>query len=463
MEKILLVEDADTLREVLSTVLKTEGYLVDAFSDAESALKEMKNADYALILSDFKLPQKNGLDFLAQVRQLLPHTPFIIMTAYGSIDIAIQAMKLGANDFITKPFEPNFLCSTIADVIKHKRIVDRELGKETRRSRKFISEDPQMLTILEQAKKVARVDSSVLILGESGTGKEVFARYIHENSARSQKPFVAVNCAAFPAELLESEFFGHESGSFTGATQARVGLLEIASEGTIFLDEIGDMPPALQVKLLRALQEKEIKYVGGNKTVKINPRIISATNCNLEDALNSGKLREDFYYRLNVISFELTPLRQRPKDIELLTNYFVEYFCQTNGREAVKIEDSAWRLLKTYAWPGNIRELENVLERAVILCAKSIKAEDLGLSQTFGLDVQSIEESVQTLPQVAQRAVRKAEVDLILKTLKQTSGNKTKAALVLGVSYKTLLNKIKEYELDTSSAVELDLESTSAN
>lgn len=447
MDRILIIEDADSLREVMASVLQSEGYRVDAYVDAESALKAINSNSYACILSDFKLPKKNGLDLLKETREISKTVPFIIMTAFGSIDIAVEAMKLGANDFICKPFEPKVLCSMIKDVITHRRIVDRSFGLRTKRERSFLTESPSAQKLIHQARKVAKVDTSVLILGESGTGKELVARFIHEQSSRRDKPFVAVNCAALPADLLESEFFGHEAGSFTGATQTRVGVFEVASEGTIFLDEIGDMPLPLQVKLLRALQEREIKRVGSNRSIKVNPRVIAATHQSIEESLNEGSLRQDFYYRVAVVTLNIPPLRERLQDIDLLTRHYVEYFCNNLGKQTIELERSALDILKGYSWPGNARELENVIERAVILADHTIKSEHLGINLDLSLELMS--ESQQTLAEISARAARRAEVDLITRTLSQTMGNKTKAAQLLGVSYKTLLNKVKEYKIDS--------------
>lgn len=450
MKRILLVEDVDSLRDVLASVLEHDGYAVDAFPSAESALQNLKQQqEYACVLADFKLPGMDGIELLKNVRSLLPTVPYIIMTAYGSIEISVEAMKHGANDFICKPFEPDTIRAVISDVIQHRRVLDRSLGIRTRRDRSFLSNSPAVQALLAQAKKVAKVDSPVLILGESGCGKELLARYIHEHSPRRDKQFIAINCAAMPADLLESEFFGHEAGAFTGATQSRVGVLEFASEGTILLDEIGDMPAALQVKLLRALQEREIKRLGSNKAIKINPRIISATNHNIDEALKLGKMREDFYYRIAVISLTVPPLRERPQDIQLLSQYYIDHFAAAMGKPGLSLDKQAERLLTQYAWPGNARELENVIERAVILSGDSIKPEHLGLP--LGIDLGALESTTVSLSAIAAEAAKKAEVEIILKTLAQTSGNKSKAAQVLGVSYKTLLNKVKEYKLAGSS------------
>ncbi|NMC64400.1 MAG: sigma-54-dependent Fis family transcriptional regulator [SAR324 cluster bacterium] len=445
MHKLLIVEDTDSLRDVLATVLEQEGFLVDAAASAEESLPLLKSNSYDCILADFKLPEMNGLELLKELRNNGSEVPYIIMTAYGSIELAVDAMKSGANDFISKPFESKFLCANIKDVIAHNRIINREPIQLTSESPSIETKDPEFLKILSQAKKVAQVDSTVLLLGESGTGKELTARFIHEHSKRKDEPFVAINCAAIPSELLESELFGHSKGSFTGATQDRKGLFEYASKGTIFLDEIGDMPTLLQVKLLRALQEGEIRRIGSNTPVKVNPRIIAATHKDLEDCIATGHMREDFYYRIAVISFQLPPLRKRPDDIEMLTRHFIDYFARKNGRPAPKISKDAMDFLRRHPLPGNTRELENVIQRAVILSDDLIEIEHLGL----GLDIHfdTINEARITLPAIAEQAVRKAEIDLIMQTLRQTMGNKSKAAKLLGVSYKTLLNKVKEYQL----------------
>lgn len=445
MEKILLVEDADSLREVLVSVLQNDGYAVDAFSTAEEALPALRRSTYACILADFKLPGMNGIELLKATREISRNVPYLIMTAFGSIEIAVEAMKHGANDFICKPFEPDMIRSVIKQVIEHKRIIERNIGTRSRRERAFLGESPSIQKVLHQAKKIARVDTSVLILGESGCGKELLARFIHEHSPRHDKQFVAVNCAAMPAELLESEFFGHEAGAFTGATQTRIGVLEYASEGTILLDEVGDMPPVLQVKLLRALQEREIKRVGSNKPIKINPRVIAATNQNIEEALKNGSMREDFYYRIAVISLTLPPLRERPHDIEVLSQFYIDHFSSVVGKKGIEMDRTARDMIRTYTWPGNARELENVMERAVILADSIIKPEHLGINVSINFD--ALDESVRTLSEIAGLAARRAEVDLISRTLAQTMGNKSKAAQILGVSYKTLLNKVKEYNL----------------
>ena len=448
MEAILVIEDDASLREVLCTVLQTSGFSVVSAESAEESLPIFATERIDCVLADFKLPGMNGIELLRKVRDTMPRVPYVLMTAFGSVAVAVEAMKSGATDYISKPFEPSTLATMLRDVIKHNRIIDRDGADRSKKQRGFFSTSPVLEKILAQARHVARVDSSVLILGESGTGKEVLARYLHEHSPRRDKPFIAVNCAAIPPDLLESEFFGHEAGAFTGATQCRVGVLELASAGTVFLDEVGDMPPLLQVKLLRALQEHEIRHVGGNKQIRVTPRIIAATNRDVEAEIASGEMRDDFYYRLAVVTFNLPPLRERKEDIMPLVERSMKHFAVMMGKENVTIDPVAQDMLMTYSWPGNVRELENVIERAVLMCDHEIRAEHLGIY--VRLDLAAIEESIKTLPEIASQAVRKAEVEAIERALHVTAGNKSKAADILGVSYKTLLNKVKEYNISSA-------------
>jgi len=445
IDRVLIVEDSQGLRDALTVVLENEGYQVESCTAAEDAIETVANNNFSLILSDFKLPGMTGIEFLKNARDKSPTVPFVMMTAFGSIDVAVEAMREGANDFLCKPFEPEHLCSLVKNMVQQQRLIDKNLGRQARRNRKFVTRDPKLVAILERAKKAARFDTPVLILGESGTGKELIARFIHEHSDRKNEKFVSINCAAIPSQLLESEFFGHEAGAFTGASQSRAGLFEIAKNGTIFLDEIGDMPHHLQVKLLRALQEGEIRKVGGTNTIKVNPRILAATNKSVEAGEEGGCLREDFYYRLAVMTVNIPPLRERKEDIVVLVNHFVEDFSNKIEKPVPMIKESAWEVLTRYPWPGNVRELENVMERAVLLCNDVLDLQHLGIS--LDIDFDTIEDIISTLPEVADRAAQKAEMELIHKILQRTGGNKSKAAVVLGVSYKTLLKKIKEYQI----------------
>ena len=444
MDSILVIEDTQSLREVLCTVLNCEGYHVTGVGSAEEGLEKLKTDSFTMVLSDLKLPGMSGLEFLKAAKTEQTTLPIIVMTAYGNIDIAVQAMKHGATDFITKPFDPAMLCNLLSQVAQHRRIIDRNLSNPAGRKRKFITQDPSAQLILHQARKVAPLKSPVLILGESGTGKELIARLIHENSPRAEMPFVAVNGGSVPNEMLESEFFGHEEGSFTGATEKRIGLFSIADKGTIFLDEIGNMSTALQMKLLRVLQESEIRPLGSNKTQKIDVRVISATNVNLNESLKNKDFREDLYYRLGVVILEIPPLRERKDDIELLANFFIKSLSNELGREALPLTKDAISILCAYDWPGNVRELENVIEQSLVFASDKIGPECFEFGQ---VNTEAVDE-INTLTCIASEAAKKAEIEAIRKIMAQTKGNKTKAAKALGVSYKTLLNKVKEYDLD---------------
>ena len=444
MDTILIVEDTAPLREALCAVLENSGFRAIGVPSAEAALSMLTVEEVTCVLADFKLTGMNGIDLVRHVRVDRPQRPFLIMTAYGSVDIAVESMKCGANDFISKPFDPMHLVPILREVIEHNRIVNRTITTKKRALQGVFTTSPRVEKILGQARQVARVDTPVLLLGESGTGKEVCARYIHEHSPRHNKPFIALNCGAIPSELLESEFFGHEHGAFTGATQSRIGVLEMATEGTVFLDEVGEMSPLLQVKLLRALQEHEIRRVGGNRQIRVSPRIIAATNRSMEDAIASGAMREDFYFRIAVVTLLMPPLRERREDIRPMAERLLEHFGASLGKAGIAFEPIALEILESYPWPGNIRELENVIERATLMAESVVRAEDLGIR--VHLDLGAIEEATKTLPQITAAATHSAEVEAIERALASTGGNKTRAAGLLGISYKTLLNKVREYQ-----------------
>lgn len=445
-ESILVVEDTPSLRDVLAQVLSAEGYNVSTSGTAEDALEKIAGTDFTMVLSDLKLPGRSGLELISETREMNKAVPIVVMTAYGSIDIAVDAMKLGATDFITKPFDPVELCQLIAQIVEHRRIIDRSSDS---RHKTFVTQNAEAAEMLAQAKKVAPLACPVLVLGESGTGKELVARYIHANSPRCDERFVAVNCGSMPSDLLESEFFGHEAGAFTGASEQRVGLFEVATHGTIFLDEIANMPANLQTKLLRALQESEIKRLGSTKMRKINTRVVSATNADIAREIESGAFREDLYYRLGVVILEVPPLRRRPEDIPLLANYFVKRFSQEFERPTPALSAAVIKKLSCYPWPGNVRELENAICRAMVLSEGALTPDSFELKENIGL----LDEDVQqTLPEAIAETVRRTETEIISKTLARTYGNKSKAAELLGVSYKTLLNKVKEYSIETPGA-----------
>jgi len=450
MESVLVVEDTDSLRQVLAQVLEGEGFRVQTASSAEDAVACLKDGSFSLILSDLKLPGASGIDLIQSAQKGGCTCPILVMTAYGSIDIAVQAMKIGATDFITKPFEPEKLVRLIQQVLEHRKLLGRNLNTARRQNRRLVTQSHLMEQVLSQCRKVAALSSNVMILGESGTGKELVARYIHDQSPRSSKEFIGVNCASMPGELLESEFFGHEIGAFTGATQKRQGLFELASKGTLFLDEIGTMPPELQIKLLRTLQESEIKPIGSSQVKKIDTRVLSATNCKIEEAIEEKKFREDLYYRLGVVIIEVPSLRDRKEDIELLSNYFLKRFASEAKRSVPSLSKNAVKKLQNHYWPGNVRELENVIERAMVFSnGQQLDAEDIELS---GNELNSLDHGVtaeRSLQEISQEAAKKAEVEAISQVMRETMGNKSKAARILGVSYKTLLNKVKDYNIES--------------
>ena len=447
MAKILLVEDDTGLRTALTAVLQQSNYGIVSVPSAEEALTKIVEEEFALVLSDYRLVGENGLWLLQRVRELSIDLPFVLMTAYGSIEMAVKAIKIGANDYLTKPFDPPVLLNLLSDLLKYNQVVNR--CDLTLKKRQFLTVSSSALELLRRAEKAARYDSTVLITGESGTGKELIAQHIHYNSSRRDHPFCAVNCAAMPAELLESELFGHTKGAFTGATQARKGLFEFASKGTLFLDEVGDMPNEVQVKLLRVLQEHEIRPLGSSELVAVAPRIIAATNVNLIEALRSGKIREDFYFRLAVVPLEVPALRERPEDIEYLSERFVNIERERSRNSELRLSNIARRALRDYPWPGNVRELENVIQRAAILTQGEILPEHLGINSL--IDLSSLEEASFDLRVIALKAARLAEQKTIERALLSTKGNKSEAARLLGVSYKTLLNKLKEVNIQPLS------------
>ena len=367
--RILVVDDEESMREVIGIMLRREGYRVDLAADGAQADQQLLNQDYDLIISDIKMPRMGGMDLLAKVKERTPETVMIMVTAFSSTDEAVEAMKQGAYDYITKPFRNEEIRLVVQNALERKilRQENRELKRELGQRNSFaglIGKSKPMQRVYELIEKVAASNVNVLISGESGTGKELVARAIHYQGKRSGRPFVPVNCGAIPENLLESELFGHEKGSFTGAIQQKRGLFEVADGGTLFLDEIGELPPAMQVKLLRVLQEREIRRVGGTRDLPVDVRLVAATNKNLAKEVAAGRFREDLFYRLNVIPLELPPLRDRRQDIPLLVEHF--YGRQT-GRGKVTITEGAMRRLLDYTWPGNIRELENVVERCIVL------------------------------------------------------------------------------------------------
>jgi DNA-binding NtrC family response regulator len=454
METILVVEDKESMAQMLKETLELEGYEVVIASDGAEGIKKIKAIKVSLVLTDLKLPKKDGLDVLRASKDENPLIPVIVMTAHGSVETAVHAMKLGAFDFITKPLDTDYLLLLMDRALKNQRLVTENLLLKDVLSHRvgmpdIIGKSPGMVEVAKNIQKVASTKTTVLLLGESGTGKELFARAIHDLSPRKDHPFVPINCAAIPGELLESELFGHEKGAFTGAGERKLGKLELADRGTVFLDEIGEMDLSLQSKLLRALQEGEIDRVGGTHSIKIDIRIIAASNRDLEVAVNENSFREDLFYRLSVFPVSVPPLRERKDDIPALVEHFVSKYSAELNISRKNITGDALDILTGYSWKGNVRELENVIERALILCdGEEITNRELSLSP-----VGSPEKSVShipldgTLEETAKAALKIAESRRIKKALEDTHGNKTKAAEQLKVSYKTLLTKIKDYQI----------------
>jgi DNA-binding NtrC family response regulator len=459
MPDILLVEDKESLRRVLRLTLEHAGYGVTEAADARAALQEIARAPYRLVLTDLRMPHGSGLDVLRAARAADPFAPVVVMTAYGSIDEAVQAMKEGAHDFLQKPVDSNHLLLLVERALEQARLRTENMLLREEWSRRYgfpriIGESDAIKRAVAETQRVAPTEATVLLLGESGTGKELFARAVHHLSPRRDKPFVAINCAAIPETLIESELFGHERGAFTGATDRRPGKFELASGGTVFLDEIGELPLAVQGKLLRAIEEKTVDRIGGRVTVPVDVRIVAATNRALQHAAERGEFRRDLYFRLAVFPVEIPPLRTRGDDVLLLARHFAAQFGQELRGHAAALSEATVEVLRRHDWPGNVRELENAIERACILAdAPTLEPHDLSLpaSSAGGTDEAGASfaelDSSGTLAEVAERAVRHVERRKIAAALAAHEGNKTRAAETLGVSYKTLLTKIKDYEL----------------
>ncbi|MBI3595964.1 MAG: sigma-54-dependent Fis family transcriptional regulator [Nitrospirae bacterium] len=455
MAVILVIEDKESMAQMLSQALQAEGHQVIVGRDGREGLDKFKESKVDLVVSDLRLPHKSGLEVLEVVKEHNPLVPVILMTAYGTIETAVKAVKEGAYDFITKPFDPDHLIHLINKALEKQRLVTenlilREEFAKHLKLPKIIGKSPKMLEVIGKVQKVAASQTTVLLLGESGTGKELFARAVHYLSPRKEGPFVAINCAAIPRDLLESELFGHERGAFTGAVARKMGKFELANKGTVFLDEIGDMDLALQAKLLRVLEGEEFMRVGGTVKIKVDVRMIAATNKDLQAAINQKLFREDLYYRLAVFPITIPPLRERADDIPTLVDHFVGYYCQELKKEPKAMAPASMELLIKYPWTGNVRELQNCIERAVILSdGQVLLPEHLGLrvkaTAEAGLAELQTEGSLQ---EVSHAAIQFAESRMIRKVLKETGGNKSRAAEILKVSYKTLLTKIKDYGIE---------------
>lgn len=442
MEKsILIVEDDSLFRSLLSTILKEEGYRVEEAENGQEGLAKFIGGDFDLAITDLKMPAMSGMDLLVKAKKERPESRWIVITAFGSIDNAVEAMKAGASDYLTKPLHnPDELRLIVQRILKEAdsditiSLLSEELGKQFP-TMEMIFLGEKMQQVYQLVKDVSPTSASVLISGASGTGKELVARVIHQMSPRRGKAFIAVHCAALTETLLESELFGHERGAFTGAVASRKGRFELADGGTIFLDEIAEIPQAIQVKLLRVLQERELERVGGTKTIRVDVRIISATNKNLKKEVSAGRFREDLFYRLNVFPLELPSLSERGEAIIPLANYFLKKFSLPLGKNIKGFTSAAQRALTEYSWPGNIRELQNVIERAVILASGDIDEEHLNI------------ETQSDRSFTGNGLLQKIERETIQKILNEVGGNRKAAADILGVSLRTLQYRIKEYGL----------------
>jgi DNA-binding NtrC family response regulator len=460
---ILVVEDDRAQREALQEILQKEGYDLETVPDGETGLKRLQEQGYDLVLTDMSLPGMGGLDILKFLVHHQPHCLCIIVTGYATVKNSVDAMRLGAYDYLPKPVDPQELRLVVQRALEHQRLQQENLQLKKQLFKRFgftniIGTSEPIVQLFELIRKVADTDSTVLILGESGTGKELIARALHYNSQRRQGNLVAVNCAAIPEELLESELFGHERGAFTHAVRTRIGRFEQANCGTIFLDEIADMSPALQVKLLRVLQDRSFERVGGVKSIKVDIRVIAATNQELEALVKQGNFREDLYYRLNVIPIRVPPLRERMGDIPLLVKHFLQEFSKKKKKPAKRLSPQAIDLLVRYPWPGNVRELENLVERLVILTeGDEVKVDDLPQRfrevSSIGAGVESIDfpQEGLNLPQ----ALLDLERRLILKALEQSNWVKSRAAQLLNLNRTTLIEKMKKQQILTPEASSL--------
>ncbi|MCI0566630.1 MAG: sigma-54 dependent transcriptional regulator [Acidobacteria bacterium] len=454
MDRILIVDDEKGMRDLLSIMLKNDGYRVDAAESATRARELISRGSYDLVISDISMPDGSGVDVLRTARETQPDCIVILITAYASTESAIEALKLGAYDYIIKPFDVEELRIVLKNALEKRQLerentlLKREL-KETSRFDDLVGESPAMDQVKAMLDRVAPTNSTVLIWGESGTGKELAARAIHRRSPRRAKQFVSINCGALPDELLESELFGHVKGSFTGAVATKKGLFEVADGGTIFLDEIGDTSPAMQVKLLRVLQERQIRRVGGTEQLEVDVRIITATNQDLESMVREKRFREDLYYRINVIAIKMPPLREKREDIAALANHFLAKYTKIMGKRIRDISPDAMRQLMEYSWPGNVRELENVIERAVAL-----EGSDRILPASFNREVASRTDEAQPLPVVLNDSGIDLETQLerlrerfMNEALSRTQGVQTRAAELLGMSFRSFRYFAKKYNL----------------
>ncbi len=456
---ILVVEDDRSMRRVLKAMLEKDGYKVYTANNGKEALELLnENSEIGVVISDIKMPELDGIELLDVVLREYPYIPVILITAHGTIDSAVSALKKGAFDYITKPFDLNEMRQVVKKAVSTRKLNDLNYYFRPDEWGKFdiIGRSRKMLQVYEIISKVADTPSTVLITGEHGTGKELVARALHQNSSRRNQPFITINCAAIPPNLMEAELFGYEKGAFTGAVSSKAGKFELAHKGTLFLDEIGEIPVDMQVKLLRVLQNGTFERVGGVRTINVDVRVIAATNRNLEKMIQEGTFRQDLYYRLKVVPIYLPPLRERRSDIPLLVTFFIKKFNQRLNKNIQGITPDALESLQNYDWPGNIRELENVIERSILFASgQRITIQDLPpeivesyISHSFlnTADEEELKKAI-SLPQLWRKEKERLERKMITKALQQTKGNVTQAAKLLGISRKSLQKKMKEFNL----------------
>ena len=447
---ILLVEDEEICRQNLKRILNKEGYSVDESTSGVNALKLLNQQEYDLVLTDLKMKTVDGMEVLRASKALYPHTEVIMITGYATVHSAVEAMREGAYHYIAKPFQLNEVRKIVWEaLLKRKLTLENKALKDTLAQHnaycpQIIGKSQALTQTLDQMHKIAPTDANVLIFGESGTGKELFARAIHSLSPRADKRFVAFNCGSFADDLMANELFGHEKGAYTGAHASKKGLLQVADKGTVFLDEVGDMPLSMQIKLLRVIQEREFIQVGGTEPVPVDVRFIAATHRDLKHEVQAGRFRQDLYYRLNVISLQLPPLSERNGDIPLLTNHFLAKIMHKQSKEIREVDPEAMALLEAYSWPGNVRELDNVMERAVALSTRDVLKADVLPEYIRSLSMETFRRHWSRIPTMYEQ-----EMEYILWVLKKCQGNKTKAALVMGIDRVSLWRKLKRYGVDS--------------
>lgn len=452
MSSILVIDDKDSMRKMVAETLIEEGYNVETAATGPEGIEKARQKPFDLVITDLKMPDMDGLAVLSALKEINNETAVLVMTAYGTIETAVTAMKNGAIDFLTKPFDTEHMLVLVDKALQSRRIVaENEVLREELDNRlgmgEIIGQTEKIIDVMKLVQKVAPSDTSVLLQGESGTGKELFARAIHNLSPRKSKPFIPINCAAIPRELLENELFGSERGAYTGSVARKIGKFEIADEGTVFLDEIGDMDIALQSKLLRVLQERTIERLGGTRTTKIDTRVIAASNSDLKELIGQKRFREDLYYRLSVFPITIPPLRDRREDIPALAEFFIHRYCLEMNKKTVTLAPEALAIMEKYHWPGNVRELENTIERAIILAeGRRIKPEHLAIRLSTNNEIRLREGA--GLKEIGTQAQAQAERAAIMRVLNQVRGNKRRCAQVLKIDYTTLFDKIKKYDID---------------